>query len=624
MANEILYVPGVGTRYFYNKNTLGTVSLTEIGSSNWTSQLVDGHPCFTLSGTAFKFTTGSAFTGSHTVEYWINLDGWTNAGTTHLFGNSRYNNFYGVAPAVVSGGNNISLKLYFDFEGSGDQTTTVTLPSQSGWVHIAAVYEYSASNYKVNLYVNGTKVAEHYLQLMGSMRLLFGGSITDDSDTALNDAFVGKMANIIVTSGLKYTETFTPAWDEVDVSGLTEGGDKLRNFTTPEIEYLDAGNVPYKIAVETDDAMSTTSENPVQNKVAKAALDDLESALLNIVYPSGVADILSAHATPFMYRSNETASDFNLTIAPGTAIKIANGNSPVWFKTLDSAYTFNAKNVLDGSTWQAGKDYYVYVVVDGTSAAVKVSLNSTYPTGYTADNSRKIGGFHTLCAAVESGKTYIRNGVTKTHALAGYAAADILPRSVWCLNFRPLGQCEGHVYNPETDTWIGIYLQSGTGASTASVYGGTITDTRYPQAHQNDMLAVKCRLIDDGEFTSAAMGSNDGTNISGSADPGTTGGHTDTAGARMISNIGCEDCCGVLWQWLGGMSANGGSGWTSYGTRGNNDFGGSTYGTSYWPRGGGNWDDSANCGPFSRNANAGRGTLDGHSSARSASPCIRK
>ncbi len=249
MANELLYVPGVGTRYFYDKNKLGTVLLAEIGASNWNSGLVDGHPCFTLSGTAFKFTTGNAFTGSHTVEYWLKLDDWTNAGTTHFFGNSRYNNFYGVAPAAVTGSNNISLKLYFDFDGSGDQTTTVTLPNQSGWVHIAAVYEYSASNYKVNLYVNGTKVAEHYLQLIGSMRLLFGGSITGDSDTTLHDAFIGKMANIIVTSGVKYTGNFTPARETVDTSTLTKGGNPMKNFAAPEINYLEIGGIPYKIVV---------------------------------------------------------------------------------------------------------------------------------------------------------------------------------------------------------------------------------------------------------------------------------------------------------------------------------------------------------------------------------------
>ena len=257
MANELLYVPGVGTRYFYDKNKLGTVLLAEIGASNWNSGLVDGHPCFTLSGTAFKFTTAQAFTGSHTVEYWLKLDDWTNAGTAHLFGNSRYNNFYGVAPVVVSGGNNISLKLYFDFTGSGDQTTTVTLPDQSGWVHIAAVYEYSAANYKVNLYVNGTKAAEHYLQLTASMRLVFGGAVETDSATTLFDFFTGKMANIIVSSGVKYTANFTPAWDKVDVSALTESGDKMHNFTSPEIGYLDVGNVPYKIPADLSGAQNS-------------------------------------------------------------------------------------------------------------------------------------------------------------------------------------------------------------------------------------------------------------------------------------------------------------------------------------------------------------------------------
>ena len=39
------------------------------------------------------------------------------------------------------------------------------------------------------------------------------------------------------------------------------------------------------------------------------------------------------------------------------------------------------------------------------------------------------------------------------------------------------------------------------------------------------------------------------TNISGSADPNTTGGHVDTNGVRIVSNSGIEDLCGVMWQW---------------------------------------------------------------------------
>ena len=48
-----------------------------------------------------------------------------------------------------------------------------------------------------------------------------------------------------------------------------------------------------------------------------------------------------------------------------------------------------------------GTDYYIYCcdptngsdTVDRDEVFV-ISKNSTYPSGYTADNSRKIGGFH--------------------------------------------------------------------------------------------------------------------------------------------------------------------------------------------------------------------------------------
>ena len=39
----------------------------------------------------------------------------------------------------------------------------------------------------------------------------------------------------------------------------------------------------------------------------------------------------------------------------------------------------------------------------------------------------------------------------------------------------------------------------------------------------------------------------------------TTGGFKDTAGRRMISHIGAEDCCGNLYQWGVEMGSNGSS-----------------------------------------------------------------
>jgi len=98
--------------------------------------------------------------------------------------------------------------------------------------------------------------------------------------------------------------------------------------------------------------------------------------------------------------------------------------------------------------------------------------------------------------------------------------------------------------------WVMIYLASGTGSSTLSVNGATISDTRDWMSFADDFAAIGCRPMEDDEFQAIAAGSNEETTIAGSADPVTTGGHLDTASRRMISNIGCEDCCGALYQWL--------------------------------------------------------------------------
>ncbi|MEN6615978.1 MAG: hypothetical protein ABFD12_05435, partial [Syntrophorhabdus sp.] len=97
--------------------------------------------------------------------------------------------------------------------------------------------------------------------------------------------------------------------------------------------------------------------------------------------------------------------------------------------------------------------------------------------------------------------------------------------------------------------WVDIYLASGTGVGTASIFKGTITYNRtWMDFADTDGPAIGKRLLHDAEFAVVAAGSNERTSIP--ARPGTTGGHNDKAGRRMISNIGCEDCCGALWQWL--------------------------------------------------------------------------
>jgi hypothetical protein len=177
-----------------------------------------------------------------------------------------------------------------------------------------------------------------------------------------------------------------------------------------------------------------------------------------------------------------------------------------------------------------GKDYFLY------------SRDNEVIVSTEKETKSLIGGFHTLCADA---------GAIPGHPLSGYMAGDILPQSLWNLRHRArCGNNNGMVYDPDTKLWVDIYLPSGIDENTTSVYNGKISNDRYYKDFIADAKKIKKRLLTHEEFTSAATGSNEITNITGSSFPGSTGGHIDQLGRRMISNIGCEDMCGVVWQWL--------------------------------------------------------------------------
>ncbi len=276
---------------------------------------------------------------------------------------------------------------------------------------------------------------------------------------------------------------------------------------------------------------------------------------------------------------------------PETVGETYNDGSVVWTCQKNPAAAAN----------RAGTDAYIYAVATDTLVpAFVLSENSTVPAGYTVDNSRKIGGWHGLCADV---------GTIDSHPLSGYAAGDVLPASVWDIYHRPISSPEGMVYSEECDKWFDIYLTSYTGTVTEgtlqvqSVYGATCADgTSGVKFHWYTFAKYykKARkmMMNQEEFMSISTGSNQGTNIAGSADVGKTGGYKDTAGRRMISNIGCEECCGNLWQW--GIE----TGTTTTGTNWSNAYGGSDdasqLGQGYQVPSrvvfGGDWDGGATCG----------------------------
>jgi len=254
--------------------------------------------------------------------------------------------------------------------------------------------------------------------------------------------------------------------------------------------------------------------------------------------------------------------DRDVLVSPtdGFGVNI-NGNG--YFKSTSSEYDLSVEATWDtiaGTDYRtpanrAGLNFYIYACVpsSGTVPDIKISVNSTTPTGYTSATARKIGGFHCVPATMVNlpvGHPF------KSHVAGDIHCGDGRSGSIWDLMHRPRGIAapEGMVWSEELSIWVGIYLVSGTGVNTASVNGGTISDTRTWLDFVDDLAAVGCRMPTDREFQIFAMGSNALTNIAGSADPGTTGHHLDTAGRSMISNCGCFDCCGVMYQWLSDQS----------------------------------------------------------------------
>jgi hypothetical protein len=301
---------------------------------------------------------------------------------------------------------------------------------------------------------------------------------------------------------------------------------------------------------------------------------------------------LQAVHAPFLVAG--AASRKHVVFKQNTAIKLISDGTHLVFQA-DEDVEFNAQTALDfGSSFDAGKDYYVYLCDQGDgTAALKVSLNATFPDGYTADTSRKLGGFHTLCANV---------GTISGHALSGYLAGDILPASIWCLNHRPVSAPEGMVYHAGIDRWVDIYLASIHAGELASRNGAAhVTGTTAEKFHwykfSQWMGRIGKRMLNQHDFVAASLGSNQGTNIAGSADPTNTGGYTDTAGRRMISHIGCESCCGVLSQWgEGDGGGQSGASWANAFDANDAGVAGQHYLAPNRPLFGGTWANGAKCG----------------------------
>jgi hypothetical protein len=248
---------------------------------------------------------------------------------------------------------------------------------------------------------------------------------------------------------------------------------------------------------------------------------------------------------------------------------------------------------------RAGKDFYIYACENGGAIAPSLILSANATTPASGTTPRKIGGFHCLCVNV---------GTIAGHTLTGYIVGDILPQSVWDLKWKPKNITpEGMVYSPAANIWVDIYLLNSSYTSTYATGAGALVSTNWMN-FVDGAGSVGKRLLRDFEFQLIAAGGNEQTNIAGSTWVTSRGGHVDTASRRMISNIGCEDCAGLIWQWLDEQSywyATPAPGWfTTEGGKGQMNMQYSTGDVKLLA--GGSWASEAYCGSRSRAAGSYR------------------
>ena len=190
----------------------------------------------------------------------------------------------------------------------------------------------------------------------------------------------------------------------------------------------------------------------------KSMIDIMKLAYMN--------DVISSDSDRYITAVGSTSPksitvDGNLLVAVGDSL------------FLTSEVTLTESN-LDTGSFTLGTDYYIYICdmsngdpTNNVDETFVISANSSYPSssGYTASNSRKIGGFHygrvrncnSQWNPINTAGTEYGSG-WQTNVYIG-----IVPNSVWTLLHRPKCDPEGMVW-VNGDLWVDIYLSSDDGA----------------------------------------------------------------------------------------------------------------------------------------------------------------
>jgi hypothetical protein len=198
-----------------------------------------------------------------------------------------------------------------------------------------------------------------------------------------------------------------------------------------------------------------------------------------------------------------------------------------------------------------GDDIYVYGCQQATGYVKLIcSKNATAPTGYTAANSRKIGGFHV-------GRT---RPIAQRFVAAYAPLAGIVPGSVWDLGHRPKCSPEGmNEFQP--GLWGSIYLLSViSGAWPNVVFGSRYNVSPVRSTGGYNELDLHRGIHASGmrepsfeEWLMMADGAPQGldaTNDTAWSATSNTGPCNTGALQKSVSCANFVDCVGNLWEHL--------------------------------------------------------------------------
>lgn len=233
------------------------------------------------------------------------------------------------------------------------------------------------------------------------------------------------------------------------------------------------------------------------------------------------------------------------------------------FKTIATDLT--VANLDNGSAFAIGSDYYIYIC-DPTNGdekidedeVYKISLSSTYPSGFTASNSRKIGGFHygVVRNVNENGNPVNSSDAEFGSGWQSNVYNGIVPNSVWTLLHRPKCDPAGMVYIGN-GLWGDIYISSDDGFDgLASAYNEPpITGTEGLNWYIANEKArrVGKRLPSYAEFCQAAYGApegQDGNNTYAWSATGNKARANCGAVTYAVSAVNIRDLVGNVWKWV--------------------------------------------------------------------------